>query len=189
MNKTYFETIKIENGKIHNIQYHKQRIFNTIGKTYPLENMLKAPNNSLLKCKVIYTENEIIKIEYHPYKKKSIKTLKIVYDDSINYCTKSTNREKIEALYAKKETCDEIIIVKNDLITDTSIANICILKDGLWHTPEKPLLKGTMRESLLDQKKLLLSSISTDELKNAEGLALCNAMIGFNQIDHYKILD
>ena len=47
--------------------------------------------------------------------------------------------------------CDEILIIKDGHITDTSISNIVFrLPDGWWLTPFTPLLKGIMRTYLLE---------------------------------------
>ena len=51
--------------------------------------------------------------------------------------TESSNRKNLEKLFLKKDDADDIIIVKNNFITDTSIANIALYNGGNWHTPNK----------------------------------------------------
>ena len=41
-----------------------------------------------------------------------------------------------------KREQDEILITRNGLLTDTSIANIALFNGKEWHTPKHPLLKG-----------------------------------------------
>jgi 4-amino-4-deoxychorismate lyase len=48
---------------------------------------------------------------------------------------------------------EEIIIVKNNCITDTSYTNLLFLKDEKWYTPSTYLLNGVMRQHLLKEKK------------------------------------
>jgi 4-amino-4-deoxychorismate lyase len=138
---------------------------------------------------VIYTQRQIVDIKYQLYKKKEIKTFKVIFDDTIEYDYKYLDRTAIEKLYSQKEDCDEIIIVKNGLLTDTSIANICLQQNGTWHTPKKPLLLGTQRAKLLDQDKLIQTDLTLNDLKKAEKIALCNAMIGFDPLLTYTLYD
>ncbi len=181
----YFESIKCKNYKANNLKYHQKRINKTIkNKKIRLDNII-PPSKELLKCKVVYNKNKVLDITYEPYTPKDIKTFKLVYDDDIKYSKKSTNRECIDKLNNTK--CDEIIIVKNSLITDTSIANIAIFYNNEWLTPKKCLLKGTMRAKYI--KKGILKPFDIDEkmLKDAKKIAILNAMVGFKQLDCYTI--
>ena len=108
--------------------------------------------------------------------------MKLIYDDDISYKYKSTNRDKINELFVKKGKCDDILIIKGGFITDTSIANIALYKDGIWYTPSNPLLKGTTRERLLDEKKIIQKTIKIQNLKEYSKIALMNAMIDFDII-------
>jgi len=184
----YFETIKCDDSDVYNIHYHEKRIANTIGKNINLLEYIYPPNNHLLKCKVIYSEDEIIDVSFDLYNKRYLKTFKIVVDDTINYKYKYENRKHINSLFSQKDIADEIIIVKNNLITDTTIANIAILIDEQWYTPKTPLLLGTTRQRYIDNGKLKEKDIDTKMFKKATKIALLNAMIDFDVIEDYKIL-
>ena len=179
----FFETIKCEDEEIFNLEYHQKRVARTIGKNINLGEYIYPPSNKLLKCKVIYNKDEIIDVSYMLYKPREIKSFKIVLDDNIKYKYKALNRENIDKLYAQRESCDEIIIIKNGLVTDTSIANIAILQKGVWITPKKPLLQGTTRDRLIEENYIKEVNISLSELLNCKKIALMNAMIGFKAID------
>jgi 4-amino-4-deoxychorismate lyase len=177
------ETIKIENGHIYNIEWHNLR-FNSsrkelfgVEKSLYLQKYITPPKNSLFRCRILY-DKDIISIEYIPYQVRKIKTFKIVEAD-IDYRYKYSNRMQIEQMKAKALPFDEIIIEKNELITDTSIANIAFYDGKSWLTPKKPLLKGTMRAKLLSEKRLIEKDIKSEELKEFSHFALMNAMIGF----------
>jgi len=174
----YFETIKCKNGKAYNLKYHNQRIFNTIGKVFDLEAIISPPNLNLYRCKIIYTKDSIEDINYYLYKKKEIKSFKFVYDNSISYKYKYLNRDCFNSFL--DPNYDEIIIVKNGLITDTSIANIAILVNNSWLTPKKPLLYGTTRERYIKKGILKEADITVDMFKKAKQIATLNAMVGFN---------
>ena len=184
----FFETIKCEDEIPYNLFYHQQRIARTIGLNINLQDYIYPPSNKLLKCKVIYDKNGISTILYSNYTPKEIKTFKLVYNNNISYSYKSTNRKSIENLFTTKGKADDIIIVKNDFITDTSIANIAIFYGNHWITPRLPLLKGTYRAKLLDNNFLIEKDITVDMLKNAKQIALLNAMIEFKVIKNFDII-
>ena len=123
---------------------------------------------------------------YHEYKKREINSLKLVYDDRIDYSLKSTSRDELDALYALRGKCDDILIVKNSLVTDTSIANIAFYDSKKWITPASPLLKGTTRARLLDDGKIFESDVYLDDFKSFSKVALLNAMINFDIITQKK---
>jgi 4-amino-4-deoxychorismate lyase len=184
----YFETIRCEDEEVFNLWYHKQRIAKTIGINVNLEDYIYPPTQELLKCKFIYDSNLNFEIVYDKYTPKDITTLKIITDDSIEYKFKALNREDIDKLYMRKDEADEIVIVKNGFITDTSIANIAVLIDNIWFTPKHPLLYGTTRARLLDDKILEQKDITVEELLNSKKIALMNAMIGFKELEYYDII-
>lgn len=184
----YFETIKCNDSEVYNIYYHEKRIANTIGKNINLLEYIYPPNNNLLKCKIIYTEDEIIDVLFDKYKKRNLKIFKFIITDKIDYKYKYENRDQINTLFSKKTTADEIIIVKNNLITDTSISNIAILIEEQWYTPKTPLLYGTTRQRYIDNGKLKEKDIDINSFKKAEKIALLNAMIDFDVIEDFKVL-
>ena len=81
---------------------------------------------------------------------------------------------------------DEILIEKDGYLTDTSIANIAFYDGEQWVTPAIPLLKGTMRQKLLDEGFLQTRNIKKEELTHYTQVALTNAMIGFKNLKKYK---
>jgi 4-amino-4-deoxychorismate lyase len=180
----YFETIRYENGIFHNLSFHEKRILDTINANIHLSDYLVQHSLSLLRCKVIYDKYKLLNVSYNLYIKKKINSLKLIYDNNISYNSKMTNREEINSLYDKRDNADDIIIVKNGFITDTSIANIAILdKNNNWITPKIPLLKGTTRQRLIDNKIIFEQNITVEDLISSKQIALMNAMIGFEKIN------
>ena len=184
----FFETIKCDDYEVYNLEYHKKRMSKTVGKNFLLEEYIYPNSGELLKCKVTYTNDDIIDITYDKYVPKNIKKFKLIYDNNISYKFKSFNREKINNHLLNKNSADEIIIIKNDLLTDTSIANIAILLDGIWITPAKPLLEGTTKNRYIDNNILIQKDISVEMLLKAKKIALLNAMIDFKIIDNFDII-
>lgn len=188
MNKNlFFETIKCQDGSIFNLDYHKNRMAKTIGKNFNLEEYIYPPNDKLLRCKIIYNQDEIISVEYFDYMRKNISTFEIINDDSIAYQFKFLNRDIFDN-YSNKSCADEIIFFKNGFLTDTTIANIAILVDDIWYTPRSPLLMGTTRKRYLDEKCLVEKDIDLNFLQKANKIALLNAMVDFYELDDFNII-
>ncbi|RZV13238.1 aminotransferase class IV family protein [Aliarcobacter butzleri] len=183
----YFETIKCEDFEVFNLDYHQKRVANTIGLNINLQEYINPILEELLRCKLIYDENGVVDVLYFPYKKREIKSFKIIFDNEIEYSKKYLNRAKLDELYEKRDDCDEVIIIKNEIVTDTTIANIAIFYENSWITSKNCLLDGTTRARLLEEKKLFEKDITLDMLKNASKVALMNAMIGFDEIKDFKI--
>ena len=148
--------------------------------------MLKAPDEKLYRCRVLYAQT-IESIEYIPYIPKKIKTLKVVPVD-FTYDYKFADRSELDKLLKENPEADDVIIEKEGLITDTTIANIALFDGEQWFTPRKPLLEGTMRAYLIDQGFLQLKDIPSDSLDSYEKVALMNAMLGFKILNHTNIL-
>ncbi len=193
MNEIFLETIRAVDGEVFNLLYHQKR-YESVLKSFGfndfknLQDYLRPPFSGTYRCRLTYDEKSI-DVTYHEYKKREVKSLKLIYDDTIEYSKKSTSRDAIDKLFEKREKCDDILIIKNSLVCDTSIANIAFYKHGIWYTPSKPLLKGTTRQRLLDDGKIIEKEIKVDDLKNYSKMVLLNAMIDFDIISQYDLKD
>ena len=188
-NSLLFETIKIENGQIENIEWHNQRCNRSRAELFNakallnLETFITPPLRGLYRCRICYKE-DIHSIEYIPYTPRVFNKFTIV-KSQIDYAYKYNDRKELESL--QKLSKDEIIIEKDGLLTDTSIANIAFYNGKEWLTPNKPLLKGTMRAKLLYNNLLIEKDIRKEELENFSHFALMNAMIGFQLQKNFTI--
>lgn len=189
MNKKYLETIKILDQQVYNLQYHQKRVDRTIGEgVLDLASIIEPEQMGLLRCRIVYDQKHYT-IEYLPYTKRKIENLKLVFCDDIEYSKKYEDREKLNELYSQRQECDEILIVKEGLLTDTSIANIALFDGKVWKTPKQPLLEGTMRAKLLDEEKIFAADIHYTDIPKFQKLALMNAMIDFDIITKDNIED
>jgi len=182
------ETIKIHNRQIKNIAWHNQRFNRTrfelfgIREPLALENSLQIPDdlsNEIYKCRIVYSK-EIDIIEFEKYTPRKINSLKIIECNEIDYSYKFNDRTKLNELFQQKEDCDDILIVKNGFITDTSFANIVFWEGEKWITPASPLLHGTTREHLLNSNQISTAEITTDNLKDFPKARIINAMNGLS---------
>ena len=181
-----FETLRVHDGKISHIDYHNRRLNDTRnalwGENEPLDlrSYISPPLHGLYRCKVIYGP-QIEKVEFHPYTPQAIASLKLI-EAAIDYPYKFLDRRAIDEAFAKRGSADDILIVKEGLITDTSKANIAFFYKGRWLTPAIPLLQGTTRARLLDLRVIDTAYIEISDIKKFEKIALLNAMIGFFEL-------
>jgi 4-amino-4-deoxychorismate lyase len=182
------ESIRLYDGAFSRLELHQARIdhsFRQIYKSNPkwqLETFLKnqeIPAQGLYKCRVVY-DDELVEVEFTPYQAKTIQTLRLVEDNEIEYSHKWEDRDHLNKLFAMRGNCDDILIVKNGLITDTLYANIVFEKSGKWFTPQSRLLNGTMRQFLLQRGVIEEREISVDNFKDYERFKLINAMLEFD---------
>ena len=149
------ETIKIEDGVIYNLPYHQERCTQSRQALYDVTDILELkthinpPPKGLYRCRILYAKT-IHTIEYIPYVPKVISSLKII-DSNVEYTYKYANRNALNTLLERGKAYDDVLIEKNGYLTDTSIANIAFYDGEQWITPQNPLLKGTMRQKLIDK--------------------------------------
>jgi len=191
VSKKYLETIKAVDGVVQNLDYHQQRLESVLSfcenpKRHILKDHLNPPQNGIYKCRVVYDETEL-DVAYVKYEKRRVHSLKIVYNDEIEYSKKYLERDLLNELFVLKDSCDDVLIVKSGLITDTSIANIAFYDGEKWLTPKRPLLKGTTRQRYLESNKIVERDIFVDDIKEFSKVALMNAMIDFDIIPIYNI--
>lgn len=184
----FIESIRILNGNIELLDYHNER-FNATRKLFfcvederDLYQFIQIPEEykkGLVKCRIVY-DIEIRDLQFSFYKPQNISNLKLI-EASINYDYKSTDRDRLEHLKSLAFPADEVLIVNDGKISDTSFSNIIFRKDMRWLTPDSPLLAGVMREYLLNEGMIEEISISTEDLKMFDAFMLINAMLTFDE--------
>lgn len=181
------ESIKLLNGEYQNIFFHEQRMNHSLkvvfgeDQWFNLEefvSQLERPVTGLFKCRIVY-DDQLKDVQFIPYEPKPIKQLRLVEDNDITYDHKYVDRERIDKLYAQRRDCDDILIIKEGQVTDSSYANIVFKRNGKWFTPWSALLKGTMRQNLLEWNDIYEDDISVEDIKSFESFKLINAMLGF----------
>jgi 4-amino-4-deoxychorismate lyase len=183
-----FESIRVEDGKFQNLVYHEQRMKRSLHALYGIDepfdleeelSHIPLEPSGLFKCKLIY-DDVSRRIELNEYKAREVKRLKIVEHNRINYEFKYTDRKLLDHLFSLRETCDDVLILKRGMVTDTSYANIAFKRENKWYTPWEPLLKGTMRQELLEFEKIQEEEISRNDIKSFEVCKIFNAMLRFD---------
>ena len=184
------ETIKLERREFHNLSYHNARLNKSreelFGVTEPidLDDELRMPEDlgaERFKCRVLYAKS-IKKVEFQPYEPKLITSLKLVNGDALDYGHKYADRSALGELLLQKGLCNDILIVKDGKVTDSSYANVALYKNGIWYTPVSYLLPGTKRQQLIDSGRLHPVDIRLIDLSGYERLSLINAMLELDEI-------
>jgi 4-amino-4-deoxychorismate lyase len=190
------ETIRTQEGNLQNISFHNRRMMRSmevlfgIRRNIMLDDYIIIPayaKSGIFKCRIEY-DTEIRKIEFLPYLVRPVRSLKPVESDDLDYSLKFTDRSRLSELFSKRGDCDDILIIKNGMVTDTSYSNI-IFRDfsGKWVTPSTFLLPGTRRESLLQTGIIKETNISYSDLKKYNAAKLINAMIGFEDSEEFPV--
>lgn len=192
----FIESIKILNGRCYNLHAHEKRmhqvmeeVFNS-SKRFRIKEHIQLPSElmqGLVKARITYSHN-ILNIEYQSYMIRSIQSAKLVYNNDISYPYKSADRTALLALYEQREACDEIIIIKNGLVTDALNYNLVFQKGNQYYTPKIPLLQGTRRSLLLKKGILNMKNIDVASIEQYDSVHFINAMTHLKQC-HMMIKD
>jgi len=182
------ETVSIENKQIRNAELHNARIKKTLtdlfnqSNSFMVENVIELKNVAEMyqyKCRIIYSDT-IQYIDYQTYHPRTIRNLKIVHSNTINYSYKFADRSELVKLCQLNADFDDILIVKNGFVCDTSFANILFFDGKDWFTPSTFLLNGTMRQCLLRQGQIAERQIGVEDLKLYSKAMIINAMLPFD---------
>lgn len=183
-----FESIRIENSVARNLSFHQERVNQSLrdlftsSKQIPdLQRIIKVPpelGKATYKCRFLYNESEWL-TEFTSYQPRKVATLKLIHFDDIDYRYKFTNRDIIDKAFTLKGTSDDVLIIKEGMITDTSIANILFKSENKWYTPALPLLHGTCRARLIAQGIVTEAEITLSNFRQYSHFMLINAMNDF----------
>lgn len=182
------ETIRCDFGEALHLSYHQQRLDRSLKQLgysthYDLHALISPPNDTLYRCRFLYDSLQY-SVEFIPYTPRSVTSLKLVYDDTIEYPLKYSDRAHLNTLYELRGVCDDVLIVKNGLLSDTTIANIALKIDNRWYTPQSPLLEGTTRARLIDEGFLLTAPLTPFDIAKSSSVAIMNAMVGFFEVEN-----
>ena len=183
-----FETVKVHHRQLYNIETHNlraarsRRILFGLEERFDLRDCISLPDDlddGLYKCRIVYAQT-VQKVEFQKYVPKRIRTLQLVHEDLIRYEHKYLDRSCFEKLLLSANT-DDILIVQNGFVTDTSFANIVFYDGTSWITPSRPLLQGTKRQILLENGTIREEEIPTKDLVRFTHASLINALLDLHE--------
>jgi len=186
----YLETIKLLEGEFFRLKYHRQRMTNVgaMGVNLPdfeLEKLLREsdfPVSGFFKCRFLYG-TEGYNISYEAYEKRKIDSLQLIELEIEKTPFKGSDRSAYQSAFQLRNKCDDVLISTHGFITDSSYANVAFYDGHQWFTPARPLIPGTNRAMLLEQEKIFLAEIKSDNLGSYQKISIFNAMIEFGEIE------
>jgi para-aminobenzoate synthetase/4-amino-4-deoxychorismate lyase len=100
---------------------------------------------------------------------------------------KTTNRDLYTREYAaaqEKKLDDVLFFNERGELTEGTIHNVFVVKNGVWRTPELGcgLLPGTLRAEILRKNRSACEAVlRREDLKNADAIFLCNSVRGISK--------
>jgi 4-amino-4-deoxychorismate lyase len=187
------ETIKLADGIFFNINLHQERINNAFAQLFGAKQVLDIskiisksdyPKKGLYKARLLYgADNNAFELQFEPYTRRSIETLKLVAANIESKSYKIADRTAYNNAFALRGHCDDVLIEVNGFITDTSYCNIALFDGEKWYTPSKPLLFGVQRKALLLDNRIIEKDIFARDLSSYKSIRLFNAMISFGELE------
>jgi 4-amino-4-deoxychorismate lyase len=190
----FIESIKIEDQKAFLLELHQKRVNETFayfGKEGSLDlakifKELEHDEDGLYKWRIVYDLDRNFKTQMIPHAISEIDGFQLVENNKFEYRFKYSDRKELEYMKKKAKT-EEIIIVQNRKITDTSYSNLLFLKEKQWFTPTSYLLNGVQRQHLLSKKAIQETEITLDNIKEFTHFQLINSLNDFDDMFVYPI--
>ena len=179
----FIESIKVEDKKIFLLDLHQKRVNETLayfGKENFLDlakiyEKLEHNDDGLYKLRIVYDLDKAYKTQLIPYAFPQINSFQLVENNTLDYSFKFEDRTAFAKMKNTAKS-EEIIIVKNNHITDSSYANLLFLKGKQWFTPSTFLLNGVQRQHLLKTKKIKETEITLQNIKEFSHFQIINAL-------------
>jgi 4-amino-4-deoxychorismate lyase len=190
----FIESIKIEDQEVFLLDLHQKRVNDTFAHfgqegsidLYKIFKNLEHDEDGMYKFKITYSLDRTYRTQLIPYAISEIDDFQLVENNSFDYSFKFEDRKEFEKMKVKARA-EEIIIVKNNHITDTSYSNLLFLKGKDWFTPSTFLLNGVQRQHLLKKKKIKETEITLQSLSEYSHFQLINAMNDFDDMFIYPM--
>lgn len=180
------ETLRIDQAGVRDLERHTRRLNQARRILFGAKNDLdlsafvSAPrmtDNGPVKCRVICGLT-VERVEYQPYRKPSIRSLRLVRADDLDYRYKYADRAALDRLRAGRGAADDILIVQSGFITDVSFANVVFFDGRRYVTPHRPLLEGTRRRELLERGAIEEDEIRVEDVERYARVFLINSLLG-----------
>ena len=190
----FIESIKVVDGVPQNLELHAGRASRTIYDHFglkgglPLQEILheaRRHSQGLYKMRILYSK-EIISINCENYQPRLVKSLKIVDGGNIDYSYKYEDRSSLNSLLEHKGKCDDILIVKDGFVTDTSYSNIVFGKGEKLFTPRTFLLNGVKREFLLKSGVIIQVEIRPSDIAFYDSIFMINSMLDIHPVERIE---
>lgn len=187
----FFETICIVQTKALRLPYHQKRVHSSLQHikatlNIDLHKVLSqfdlTAYQKRTRCRIDYGPTGVTQVQFLPYVPRKVEKLRLVHTH-MDYAQKRCDRSELDALFAQRGDADDVLLVKEGLLTDSTIANIALQIGQSWYTPEKPLLAGTHRAALIEAGLLIPAPLRVADLQATKTIRLFNAMLQWGEIE------
>ena len=182
------EAIRLNNGLLHNMEYHNRRCNSARRELFKVCNDIDLTNyinidsylKGLYKVRVVYGA-EVTSVNFEPYQIKPVNSLRVIECPGISYGYKYSDRSIINELLQMRKNCDDIIITVNGIISDASSSNLVFVENGTYVTPETAMLRGTTVSRLIDDGVVREELLNIRDISRFSEVHLVNAMVDLHQ--------
>ena len=181
----FLETIRIRDGAPLHLDGHQRRVDDTFRAFYPGKPPLSLAAviadtgmdaHADLRCRIVYVD-AAHEITVTPIQPRTIHSLRLVdLPPDYDYAYKYADRRILELAFARRGDADDVLLVRDGWITDTSVGNVALLANGRWYTPALPLLAGTTWKRLVHAGVIVPRPIHVEDLHRYESCMVFNAL-------------
>ena len=181
----FIETIRIQDGHVCHLSDHTDRMrrtadhFGFTAPTLPTDLASLVPDElrtGTVRCRVMY-DHTLREVTFTPYRRRHIERLFAVDAGTTAYAFKYADRAPLARPDVPLEASDELLFVREGLLTDTSYTNLVLRRGRELVTPDTFLLDGTCRRRLLRTGQIRTARIRLQDLPTYDELLLINAMM------------
>ncbi len=181
----FVETLCLKDGVLIDAECHNMRLNVTRAAFFAIDAMIDVVHvlepylpdaPGVFKCRIVYGA-DVHSVAVSPYEPKAVRSLRLVCGDGIDYRYKYDDRSALNALLEQRGDADDILIVKDGLLTDTSYSNVVFWDGDAWCTPDRPLLDGVQRQRLLANGMIRERRLTPADLDGFSEARLINTML------------
>ncbi len=185
----FLETLCIADGIPLNLEWHQKRIDSTLRYFHEdisepkdlidlqaLFSAMAVPEEGVWRCRVIYSIYTV-SVEFIPDGNTIFRKLKLVeVSTEYDYRYKYANRRFLQELFSQRGEADDVLMVRQGWIADTTKGNIAFRSGDQWYTPSFPCLAGTTWKRLVSEGILIPRPIHIHDLKRFDAFKVFNAL-------------
>lgn len=185
MDNIFFETLKVEDGHFVRAERHIGRMLDTLTEVgcrcgdlpnFKDDSISADMRTGVVKCRCIYGASGS-EVQFEPYIPRSVRSLKVVDGGDVDYHLKYADRSRLAELAAMRGECDDVLIMRNGRITDTSYSNVAFFDGRRYVVPEDFLLNGLQRRYLLETGIVTEEPLTVADFPRFRKVFLINAML------------
>lgn len=179
------ESIRIYNGSAELLVRHQQRVESAYLHIFDSKSPLALdkiiarnppPISGLYKLRVEYDE-KTFEMEYIPYSTPQFHSYRLaIIPSDFDYRFKYADRALFDLITGETEPGILPILIKDELITDSTFTNLIFRKGDSLFTPITPLLKGVQISRLIDNGSVKPIIITQSDITLFDEIIPVNAM-------------